>query len=94
MNILDGLKVNFDEADDGRYDQGVVIQTQLVENDYLFAIMDRNGYIHILNSDLVRFSKKDKDMIFNKPMEIVSKVGQAEGATSMLKRTKMLDIRF
>ena len=97
MNMLDGLKVTIRISHRYEKQKGVIIQTQIVEKEYgpdlLVAVMTESGYIHVKRFFDVNFHDEDKDMIFNKPMEVISKVARVEQADSLKSRTQILDIR-
>lgn len=100
MNMLDGLKVTFDSESyfdgDGKI-EGVIVQSHIIEKKYgtdlMVAIMTKRGRIITKRVCEVKFHDKDIEAILNKPMEVISKVVQAERADSMERRTQILDIR-
>jgi hypothetical protein len=97
MNMLDGLKVTIKSSHRQGKQKGVVIQTQIVEKKYgpdlLVAVMTEYGYVHIRRFFEVDFHNTDIEQIINKPMEVISKVAQAEQSDSLKSRTQILDIR-
>lgn len=93
MNMLDGLKVRFDRNDNGAYHDGVIVQTQVMDESFRFAIMDDYGWIHVVRRDRVKLYESDVNQIFNKPQEAVNRIRQAENADTIKTRTEILDIR-
>lgn len=93
MNMLDGLKVRFEKYDDANYYDGIVIQTQIIDERFLFAIMDDQGWVHTVRSQKVSLYRDSVMQIFNKPQEAVSRIRQAENADTIKHRTEILDIR-
>lgn len=93
MNMLDGLKVSFDKYDNDNYCDGIIIQTQIIDEKFLFAIIDSSGWVYTIRSVCVRLNGDDINKIFNTPQEIIKKIRQAEIAETIEDRTEILDIR-
>lgn len=85
MNMLDGLKVEYDPwGHDAEWRPGVVLQSQIIKKAsssvvvLYMAILAEDGRIHIIESENIKFKPEDVEKIQNNPQKIIDRISRFE----------------